>query len=277
MFNAHFDEADTGTIYFIAGWVAAAEEWAKFSHAWNAVLASPPAIKYFSHHEAKSAKGEFSGWSKAHVDGKIDALVQVICDHEMYGVEGGLNLKTWHAVFTSKVLTKKQQSSVLKFTHPYQSCFHGVVSAVLQLQLEHDEVDAAVDFVFDEQCGLLKKSIKDYETFRKTFPPEKQKIAGTIASGDDKQLPPLQAADLLCGKIVTNLHIGKPEKHFRRLVECHQVHHFKAYPPNFQLTPALVKALDVIWSEKQRLDKEIAEEEQNRSGEKTDDPEPKRS
>jgi hypothetical protein len=255
-FTAFFDESEAGAVFFIGGWVATAVEWAKFSAAWDAALIARPPIGYLSHHDWKALKGEFEGWSKSDADSKIDDLVKVIGDHEMYGILGGLNTDTWKEAFQTEVLSQKQLKSILGFTHPYQSCFHGAVSMVLQIQLKKGHVAETVDFVFDNQTGLLKDSIGAYQQFKSGFPADRKAIAGAISVGDDKHLPPLQAADLLCGQSHTNLITGKPERVYETLVTCHEVVQFPSYPPNFQLIPGVVEALGIVWTAKQELDEQ---------------------
>lgn len=120
-----------------------------------------------------------------------------------------------------------------------------------------------VDFVFDEQKGLLKGSINLYIQFKASFPAAKRAIAGDIIAGDDKQCPPLQAADLLCGQIATMLAKGKPEPAYQRLVTCHEVAGTTAYSPKFEQTQTLVKILGALWTEKKVLDELIDAEEKN--------------
>lgn len=270
MFQAFFDESEVDPVYLIAGWVGTAEEWTKFSVAWNAVLAGDPPIRYFRHHDAKMLKGEFEGWSNEDAQAKVDALVKVICDHEMYGVTTGLNTKTWKQAFQSE-LSPKRLKGLLKFTHHYQSCFHSAVAMVMQRQLELGHASDIVDLVFDQQDGLLKDSIKHYSQFKILFPPAVQKIAGEISVGNDKDTPALQGADLLAGQLTTMLKSG-PGATYQTLVKCHQVIHAKAYPPKFQTFPALIKAISWAWSEKRKLDAQIAaEDKRSRDKERNDD------
>lgn len=135
MFTAYFDESEAATVYFVSGWIARPDVWATFTADWIAVLAASPSIAYFRHNEAKGLKGQFASWSEHDVSSKIDALVSVICDHEMLGMNAGVRTTTWTQAFASDVLSSKQVTSVLKLTHPYQACFHAAVASVLQRQL----------------------------------------------------------------------------------------------------------------------------------------------
>jgi hypothetical protein len=214
-------------------------------------------------------KGEFEGWSNEDTQTKLDALVKVICDHEMYGVTTGLNTTTWKQAFHSE-LSRKRLKGILKFTHHYQSCFHSAVAMVMQRQLELGHTSDVVDLVFDQQDGLLKDSIKHYSSFKSSFPPAVQKIAGEISVGNDKNTPALQAADLLAGQLTTMLKSG-PGPTYQTIVKCHQVIHAKAYPPQFQTFPAIVKAVSWAWTEKRKLDARIAAEDEHSPDKKRND------
>jgi hypothetical protein len=135
MIRAFFDECDNGAVYLMGGWMAPERVWEDFPVAWGAALCEEPSIQYFKHHEAKSASGQFLNWPANHVNPKILRLAHVISDFEMYGVVGGLTLDTHASVFADSVLSRKQLQSILRLTHPYQWCFHGVVAAVLQREL----------------------------------------------------------------------------------------------------------------------------------------------
>ncbi len=257
MFNAFFDESQADSVFLVAGWVATAEEWTKFDAAWNAALASEPAIRCFHHYEAKMVEGEFGGWSNEEAQAKLAALVRVICDHDMYGVTTGLNTKSWKDAFSSETLSPKRLKGILKITHHYQSCFHSAVAAVLQRQLELGHSSEVVNFIFDQQDGLLKDNIKLYSQFKNLFPEASKKIAGEIFIGDDKDTPALQAADLLAGQLTTMLKSGAGPM-YQELVKCHQVIQTTAYPPNFETLPAIVEAVSWAWNEKRKIDAEIA-------------------
>jgi hypothetical protein len=254
MFTAYFDETEADTVFLMAGWVATVDDWAAFTGAWTAVLVQQPTIRYFSHHEAQARKGEFAGWEEDVVDAKRSALVDVICAHPMYGLTTGVRTTTWNAAFASRNLPAKRLKSILKFTHPYQACFHSAIAAVLHLQTEKAHLGTVVDFVFDEQTGLLKESIKAYRTFREGFAPDLRELAGSVSVGNDKLLRPLQAADLLCGQLGAMLSSKKPGMAYKRLAASHEIARVRAYPANFSSVPALVADVARLAAEKWSLD-----------------------
>ncbi|HEX7154098.1 MAG TPA: DUF3800 domain-containing protein [Thermoanaerobaculia bacterium] len=257
MYQAFFDESQADAVYLIAGWVAAADEWTKFDAAWNTVLTAKPTIRYFRHHDAKTRKGEFSGWTAEEVDAKLTALVEVICHYDMYGVATGVNTQTWNRAFRSKVLSPKRLRGLLKITHYYESCFHSAIGMVMQRQMELGYVSDVIDLIFDQQDGLLNESMKHYSEFKKAFPSQLQKIAGKTHIGNDRECPALQAADLLAGQLTTMLRSG-PAPTYQKLVGCHEVLQTTAYPPGFHTFPALVNAVSWAWNERRNVNAEIA-------------------
>jgi hypothetical protein len=250
MIRAFFDESSDGATFLLGGWVADDEHWESFAKDWEKGLRTEPTIEYFSHHEAKAAKGQFSGWLVQQIESKTQSLVDIICQHEMYGIVTGLNLSRHASVFKGSLLAPKQLRTIMKLTHPYQWCFFSGTAAVLQAQLERGTTQDKVDFIFDEQSGLFDECAAFYTEFRQQMPSDKLAIAGAVTQSDDKTVGPLQAADLLVGQMTTNLRFGKPEAHWRRMATCHQIMAVKAYPPAFETIPDLVSAVNIAWSTK---------------------------
>ncbi len=91
MIRAFFDESEQGDVFLVAGWVTDYDTWERFTKDWRATLDAVPSIQYFKHHEAKSdpPTGQFEGWNVEKAEAKIQALVDVICRYEMYGVTSG--------------------------------------------------------------------------------------------------------------------------------------------------------------------------------------------
>jgi hypothetical protein len=249
MIRGFFDESEQGDIFLIAGWVTDYETWERFSEEWRAVLEAEPRIEYFKHHEAKSVppSGQFQGFTPEQVDAKISALVEVICRHEMYGVTSGLNTNTFNTAFSGHVVSRKTLRSALKLTHHYHSCVFSTHATILQIQIDRGYTDKRVDLVFDEMSGLMGECIVAYDEFKKQFPPDKKAIAGSMTEADDKEVEALQAADLLAGQLTTNLRLGVPEDHYRKLWSAHEIFLSKAYSPSFDKIPELIRAFNVAW------------------------------
>ena len=226
----------------VAGWVATVSEWDHFSNSWAIVMAADPKIDYFKHYEAKALKGQFSGWSEEDRDAKLRRLVNVLAAHNVTGYVATYAHKLYAAVVGGTSLTRKQLRSVFKriLSGPYPMCFHDIVSGVLQNQVSSGD-KTQVDFVFDHRNGDLVKCISAYESWKGIAPTQNRvgtamgEIAGTIIPGNDRELPPLQAADLLAGQITAYIRAGEPERPLAALLTRHKIFFMK------------VEERDVIW------------------------------
>lgn len=250
MIRAFCDESEQSDVFLVAGWVTDFDTWTRFTEDWQSVLDERPAIKYFKHHEAKGEPptGEFSGWEKADIEAKISSLVDVICRHEMYGVNCGTRVSTINAALATRHVPRKTLRSVAKGTHHYQLCVFCAIALVLGIQLDLGIYDKMVDFVFDEFSGLLPECMVLHKKNRYRYSEEMQRICGLLTQGNDKQIGALQAADLLAGQITTSVRYnGKSELHLERMVTAHKVYRAKAYPDNFRNIPAMIQQLDKLW------------------------------
>lgn len=207
-------------VFSLGGWIADVETWERFSDDWNGVLAKPPAIVYFKHHEAKSLCGQFLDWRPQDADLKILSLAEVIDRHidpkrQQYGVLTGMRPEVLRKILKESPATRKQIKSVLKVVSCYDFCFHSLVGMVLRHQFSL-KTGQVVDFIFDAHSSF-DDCVKLYRKMKKEMPAELAAIAGTVIEGDDKKLAPLQAADLLVGQLGANLRNGSPEEPFKLL------------------------------------------------------------
>lgn len=259
MKQAFFDESSNNEVFLIAGWIADAPEWERFSNHWRAVLAEAPAIRDFKHHHAMSFEGDFTGWTEKARDAKVMALASVLSNYDVSGIAGGIKLSTFKAVFEKSIASKKELRNILKYTEPYEFCFHGIVATVLQqVAAKGPEV---VEFIFDEQAGMGKNCIALYEEFRKNpdkfpFPPELRAIAGSITETTDVGMPPIQAADLLAGQMVANLKRGVMPEPLKMLSAARQIATFASFPPGFENMGDMIETLKLLLEAKAKLKEE---------------------
>jgi Protein of unknown function (DUF3800) len=222
--RAFIDESGTETrgpreIFTMGGWVADVKTWERFSEDWDATLRKPPSIAYFKHNEAKAKDGEFEGWNEVEIDRKVFSLAEVVDRHihpknGSYGVLTGIKAEVLRILLSRSPATRRQIRSVLKMTTPYDFCFHSIAGIVLTHQYLTLKNDQGVDFIFDENPSF-EACEKMYRKLKKLMPPGVRAIAGTATELNDKQVAPLQAADLLVGQVTANIRSGKPEKPFQ--------------------------------------------------------------
>lgn len=249
MIRVFCDESSNG-VFLMAALISSAEQWEGFANAWSHALATPPAVRYFKHHEAKALAGEFDGWPEQARDEKILSLAEVICKHRpLYGISTGLILKKFETELDNSVVPRKTLKTILEITEPYQFAFFEVVCRVLQVQEERGS-DEIVDFVFDEH-GSLEGCVALYRELKTHYLSEKQQaIAGNALSGRDTELPALQAADLLAGQLTASLRLGKHEPPLRMLRECIEIFVVPVPRPSHMALGGLIQALNVVWSTK---------------------------
>ena len=256
MFYAYIDETGNDPnepVFCFCGWVANADEWERFSDAWAKQLRCGPAIEYFKHHEAKARIKQFQDWSAADCEKKIFSLAEVITRFDIsYGVCTGIRNDVVHGFMQQAIPSPKTVRSILHFSRPYDWCFHSVIQMVLQLQADSGEPDS-VDFVFDEGDSALEDCLKAYNEVKELLPSEKRKVAGSVPTGNDMALMPLQAADLLAGVSTVRLR-GEPRTGaaFRLLAKSKRIFFS---PVNRHETPfpnveEVISALNVVWSTK---------------------------
>jgi hypothetical protein len=256
MVCAYLDESSQQKqdTFVLAGWVGSESMWQRFAVDWRTVLNEDPSIPSFRHTDAKPdpPKGVFAGLSKSQAEHKLRRLVDVLCSYDMYGVATLLRPSTFTKALASDIIGKKTIAKRLPLTHHYQACVLSATAMILQLQNQSGET-SIVDFVLDEQTGLLAKVIEEYDIRRSTFPPALQLIAGKIIEGNDFASEPLQAADFLAGGITRTVVPGDGEEYYAQLRTCHPVYTTKAYPPTFEHFPDIIRVLESLESESKKV------------------------
>src|SRR5204863_1620722 len=88
MLKAYIDDSNMshGPVAVLAGWVARAQSWAKFSDDWTRVLRMSPRIGHFKWKDWRGASGEFAGVSDARRIEKLNLLIDVLSEHAPLGV-----------------------------------------------------------------------------------------------------------------------------------------------------------------------------------------------
>ena len=233
---------------------ARVDEWERFSDAWARELNRKPTIEYFKHHEAKSRTKQFENWPIAACEKKILSLASVITRFDIkYGFCAGIRNDMVRDLMKSAIPSVKTIRTLLEgVSRSYDWAFHIVVLLVLQMQVELGETDI-VDFIFDEGADAFDHCRRRYNDIVKEalLPAEKQ-IAGTVSTGNDETLMPLQAADLLAGISTVNFRGQRTGKAYRLL---HKNKRLIYAPINNEQTPfpnieSIISFLNVAWATK---------------------------
>jgi hypothetical protein len=193
MLNAYVDDSNLnqGHVSVLAGWVAPAATWARFSDEWAAVLDMKPRIGYFKWSEMRGNGGEFNGLSEESTSEKLRLLVNVIGEHKPFGFASAMPNALYREIFGG--LPDRT------IHYPYFVSFYGIIAQLVEY-LSSIGSEEKVDFIFDTQHGQMDKVLASWEAFLSLAPPAARKIMGDPPIfRDDKRTLPLQAADLIAG------------------------------------------------------------------------------
>ena len=193
--NGYVDETESDAVFVMAGYVAPADEWAKFSDAWAAALAARPKISALKTNDAMRAppRGEFWGVSEELRDEKLRLFYSIIEAHVGYSASCVVHLEPLKRIFANSDLPKQA-------ANPYYHCIASLVSSVARLQIMQGVEDEKVDWIFDERVMEQGKFLSIWDALIHDAPEDvKPLIGGTpVFKPDDgpNGARPLQAADL---------------------------------------------------------------------------------
>lgn len=192
MLQAYIDDSQGksgGRPLVLAAYVHSAEEWIAFSDAWDAALREDPAIGYFKMVEAQNLRGEFKGWSHGKRTKKLLRLAEVI------GEFGPLSLDCRLSVSSHKTLLKPHAPYGL--ASPYYPLVFALVCGVARACYAYG-AHVPIDFIFDKQDNVSKQVLLFWDYTIDQQPKEWAKLINpSPIFRDDKEILPLQAADML--------------------------------------------------------------------------------
>lgn len=253
IFGAFGDDSgshEQSPIMILAVVVGEHSRWEIFADEWHRVLTHKDPLKpfrrhiYFSSHQAETLTGCFDGFTRKEADAKVSLLTEVLLSHMDYAMLSAIKWEHFKDIFQAGVPKPKGRLHNY-FKHPYYLCFHDVIGNVLQKQWA--EKRGGVDFIFDEQGKMLTRSIQLFEKVRsdKDFSPELRDnaLASQISFGDDKQVHPIQAADLVAWQSRNRSwpHTGRETVSARRLVESRKVYYHAINRGELRLTVEYMK------------------------------------
>jgi hypothetical protein len=193
MLQVYIDDSSLGEgqIGLLAGWMASAADWAKFSDDWAQALTMSPRLQYFKFSEATSFSGEFSGWSEQSRNERLRLLVNTIATYKPLGFATAVPHDLYREGFGNHA------DKVLRY--PYFFLFNSIVADISRY-LASRGVTEKVDFIFDIQPNQTDAVRASWGRLRKAAPPDVRPVLGDYPIfRDDKTTLPLQAADLTVG------------------------------------------------------------------------------
>lgn len=180
----------------MAGFVAPAEEWAKFSDAWDAALLAPPSSvpgRVFKTRQVMSdpPNGAFWRMTAGQRDEKLRALYEVIDAHASYSVYSIVHVEPLQKLCAEYGFRKQAAD-------PYYHALSEIIIGVAKIQVAQGAPpDEKVDWVFDEHKSESRiNEIWGAVVHDAPDPAVKKMLSGTPIFRKDDDIRPLQAADL---------------------------------------------------------------------------------
>jgi hypothetical protein len=194
MFQVYTDDSGTGgagAAFILAGYIASAETWAKFSEEWAEMLGMSPRIRYFKMSEAWNLSGEFLGWSEERRNERAMFFYRIIERH----VVAEFRCVVPHIAFEHALQRLPKVRDPLRTHHVYHFALTNFVIWLVNARSLFRITDP-LEFIFDEQLhkdGIVKSH---WEGLRNNPSIPQGSIIGLPSFKDDKQVLPLQAADM---------------------------------------------------------------------------------
>jgi hypothetical protein len=187
--NGFVDERGDDAVFVMVGYVAPAEEWARFSDEWAAVLRLHPAVAILKTKEAMKLRGEFYRVTEADRDKKLCGLYDVIDRHVSFEVSAVIPMEPFNRIFGNGVLPSAA-------ANPYYHALSGLVSGLARHQIQIGMTEK-IDFVFDERVMEQSKLLSIWGRLVAEAPDDVKPMLGrTPVFKSDSDVLPLQAADL---------------------------------------------------------------------------------
>jgi hypothetical protein len=192
--------------YVLAGYVMEEKRWEDFAELWDAQLKRDFPVAYCRMADAESGDGAFAGIDSIHRKRKVKDLALVIQECYPTPIACCMTWKDYNENIAGKVDPR--------LDNPYAVLFFKIMAISAQIQIDinermpqefkdqHGIAIKPVDFIFDDQGPAGLKCLQWYAGLRdRVKEPHRTVIANTPQFKDDKDLNPLQAADVLAWHI----------------------------------------------------------------------------
>lgn len=215
--------------FVLGGVVAMPTEWVSFTQAWEVALEHPIKLDYFKMSEAMSLNGQFSprrGWAEAMRDEKISELIGITTRHVRYAAWASMRQVDFQKYIASIPLPMRTLST----DTPHMFLLNQFMLMLCEHAKRH-RADCSFEFVFDEQLGVDREMalwwphLKAFAATKGLSP----YLGAAPSFRDEKQMLPLQAADLLAWEhrshqIKNRFLVVRPSAFLRRLNAIPTIH-----------------------------------------------------
>jgi hypothetical protein len=186
---------------FMAGYLNRADVWARFSEAFDEERRASPAIEYLKMSEANSLQGQFEGWSNTQRDEKIAALARVIRHFKPFSFQFSVDRGQYDRLV--------RPNSPYGFSDPHFVACFGVMSGLTRFAADQG-IKTPIEFIFDQQDGTDDNVDLFFENLLAALPRASRRlISGKPLFRDDKEMLPLQAADMLAWHVRREHELGQ--------------------------------------------------------------------
>ncbi|MGB0063333.1 MAG: DUF3800 domain-containing protein [Terracidiphilus sp.] len=207
-------DASRDGLFVLHGYIMEGPRWEDFADRWDAQLKRPDffPISYCRMADAEAGTGPFSGIDSVFRKRKVKDLAGVIHECHPSAIGCKMTWKNYNEIVKGKVDSR--------LDNPYAILFFQVMRGVTEFQLKinneiPDEVKAQfkrehgieiaikpVDFVFDDQGPAGLQCLQWWGALKARVPePHLTVIGNTPQFKDDREVVPLQAADMLAWHI----------------------------------------------------------------------------
>jgi hypothetical protein len=206
MLKSYVDDSgsdpEPGGVFVLAGYLMEEPRWEDFAERWDAQLRRPHAVDYCRMSDAEAGEGPFEGIDRIHRNRKVMDLAQVLYECNPTSIYCVMRWEDYIAHIKGQVDPR--------LDNPYAVLFFKVLAMHSELQKrlnkgipqeikdQHGIAIKPVDFIFDDQGPAGLKCLQWYSALRdRVQGPDRIVISNTPQFKDDRELTPLQAADML--------------------------------------------------------------------------------
>ncbi len=235
MLRAFVDDSGRGNppIFVLAALVARAAAWAAFSDEWDEILGAEPRMPFLKMKELMNFDSAAGDSDRLH---KLYALQGVINRHVEYGVVIGLPSQEYRKIFKGVTPLALESEYFFAATH--------IIEAVLGHEYDSGRKEK-VSFVFDEQMKEQTEVLSSWNYAKNggAAAPIRRRMGGTPTWDNDRDLRPLQAADMiawLCRRLGADMVVGANDVSVLSSDPVGAILKGEAEPPDYQAVSSIM-------------------------------------
>ncbi len=187
-------KGDDSNLFVLAGYLMEEERWESFAEQWDIQLKRDFPVQFFHMTDAEYGDGEFEGMDLVFRERKIKDLALVIADNQPTPIAVSLDKREYDSIV--KGVASKERDN------PYALLLFQLMRGIAEFQKWREQIHGRepepVEFVFDNQGPEELKALSWYAGLVEAVPePYKTIMANTPVFRNDRDILPLQAADML--------------------------------------------------------------------------------